>query len=104
LIEINAINDYIDGMKENGMPRMASMTIRKIDENMKSKLRLRAAREGRSMEETAREILRKELNGKEREAKPEGLGTRLVRRFARFGGVELEPFPRGPIREPPKFD
>ena len=37
---------------------MASITIRKLDDAVKSRLRIRAARHGRSMEEEAREILK----------------------------------------------
>ena len=37
---------------------MASMTIRQLDEDLKQRLRLRAARHGRSMEDEARTILR----------------------------------------------
>ncbi|MFN4102179.1 MAG: FitA-like ribbon-helix-helix domain-containing protein, partial [Pararhodobacter sp.] len=36
---------------------MASITIRKLDDRVKEALRLRAARNGRSMEEEARELL-----------------------------------------------
>lgn len=37
---------------------MASLTIRNLDESLKTDLRLRAARHGCSMEEEARQILR----------------------------------------------
>ena len=37
---------------------MASITIRQLDEELKRRLRLRAARNGRSMEDEARTILR----------------------------------------------
>src|SRR5256885_2623321 len=37
---------------------MASITIRQLDEDLKQRLRLRAARNGRSMEDEARTILR----------------------------------------------
>ena len=77
---------------------MASITIRKLDETTKSKLRIRAALHGRSMEQEAREILQVEL------AKPAKTGKDFVeairRRFARYGGVDLEIPPRGPIRDP----
>ena len=39
----------------------SSITIRKLDESLKAKLRVRAATHGRSMEEEAREILKTEL-------------------------------------------
>jgi plasmid stability protein len=48
---------------------MASITIRGLDEHTKKRLRVRAARNGRSMEAEAREILRLAL---EREAARRG--------------------------------
>jgi len=78
---------------------MASITIRNLEENTKRKLKIRAAQNGRSMEQEAREI----LNGALKSAPPKrgaNLAEAIHRRFARFGGVELEPFPRGAIREP----
>lgn len=41
---------------------MASMTIRNLDDDLKVKLRIRAAMNGRSMEEELRVILRAELS------------------------------------------
>ena len=38
---------------------MASITVRNLDENLKRHLRIRAAENGRSMEEEVREILRR---------------------------------------------
>ena len=43
---------------------MASITIRRLDDGVKAKLRLRAAGHGRSMEEEAREILKTGLRAK----------------------------------------
>jgi len=78
---------------------MASITIRNLEESTKRKLKVRAAVNGRSMEQEAREILRSALR-----SAPSKRGVNLAeaihRRFAPFGGVELEPFPRGAIREP----
>jgi plasmid stability protein len=42
---------------------MATLTIRQLDEKTKTRLRVRAAHHGRSMEEEAREILRSALTG-----------------------------------------
>ena len=81
---------------------MASITIRNLDDDVKSRLRKRAAGNGRSMEEEARLIL---AHAVEREAVPaRGLGTAIHELFKPFGGVELEPPPREPPREPPRFD
>jgi plasmid stability protein len=77
---------------------MASITIRKLEETTKRKLRMRAARHGRSMEQEAREILKSALN--RAEDSPPDLGEAIRRRFAPLGGVELKIPPRGPIRDP----
>ena len=81
---------------------MASITIRNLDDEVKTRLRKRAAGHGRSLEEEARLIL---ADAVEREAVPaKGLGTALRELFKPFGGVELEIPPREPMREPPRFD
>ena len=81
---------------------MASITIRNLDDDVKSRLRQRAAGNGRSMEEEARLIL---AHAVEREVVPaRGLGTAIHELFKPFGGVELELPPREPMREPPRFD
>ena len=41
---------------------MAALVIRKLDDRLKSRLRVQAAHHGRSMEEEAREILRSALS------------------------------------------
>ncbi|MDE2979435.1 MAG: plasmid stabilization protein [Acidobacteriota bacterium] len=81
---------------------MASITVRKLDEGVKRRLRVRAADNGRSMEEEVRLILREAVK---RDAEPEtGLGTAIHELFKPLGGVELELPPREPMREPPRFD
>ncbi|MCP5431680.1 MAG: plasmid stabilization protein [Alphaproteobacteria bacterium] len=81
---------------------MASITIRNLDDALKARLRIQAAEHGRSMEEEARNILRAGLS---REAPPpKNLAQAIRELFEPLGGVELEIPPRGPIREPPKFD
>ncbi len=42
---------------------MASLTIRKLDEGVKAYLRLRSAKNGRSLEEEVRVILRETIQG-----------------------------------------
>jgi antitoxin FitA len=87
---ITAISDSIDGM--------ASITIRRLSENTKRRLRIRAARNGRSMEQEARELLEAGLTRADSE--PENLGEAIRRRFAPLGGVDLKiPPRRGTIRE-----
>ena len=79
---------------------MASITIRNLDEKVKARLRVRAARHGRSMEEEARTLLRAALR---EDAPGEGnLADAIRARFRRLGGVELRLPEREPIREPPR--
>ena len=80
---------------------MASITIRNLDDDVKIRLRTRAAGNGRSMEEEVRLILREAVD---REPEPENLASFVRECFAPFGGVELELRPREPMREPPGFD
>ena len=81
---------------------MASMTIRNLDDSLKRRLRVRAAEHGKSMEEEAREILRSALS---QEASPSSsLSSTIRRRFAEFGGVDIQIPEREPVRRPPVFD
>ena len=66
---------------------MAAITIRNLDDDVKERLRIRAARHGRSMESEVRAILARVVSEPDR---PEGLFATLVDRFAAVGGIELE--------------
>ncbi len=68
---------------------MASLSVRKIDDDVYKRLRIRAAKHGVSMEEEARQILRRAVSA------PERLGD-LAREYFGDDGVELEL----PSREP----
>jgi plasmid stability protein len=81
---------------------MASITIRNLEDRLKSRLRVRAARHGRSMEEEARHILRAALA--ERERKTANLFDAIRRRIAPLGGANLAVPPRETLREPPRLD
>lgn len=83
---------------------MASITIRKLDDEVKRLLRIRAAEHGRSMEEEARHILRDGLLHPTGEPKPQNAYEAIRRIVEPYGGFELELPPREPIREPPSFD
>jgi plasmid stability protein len=74
---------------------MASITVRGLDEALKTRLRVRAAHHGRSKEEEARERLRVSLSASPRGA--QDLGKTISARFAKVGGVPA----REPIRQPP---
>lgn len=75
---------------------MASMTIRNIDDQLKTRLRVRAAAHGRSMEDEARDILRAALSVEEK--RPTNLAEAIRRRMAASGGVTLDIPAREPIR------
>ena len=79
---------------------MASITIRNLDEGVKRRLRVRAAENGRSMEEEARDVLRRAVG---EAPPPKDLGRAIHARFAALGGVDLDLTERGPMRPPPKF-
>jgi plasmid stability protein len=81
---------------------VASMTIRDIDEKLKSRLRIQAARHGRSMEDEARDILRSALSREPTQAR--GLVEAIRARVESLGGVELEIATREPMREPVNLD
>jgi len=76
---------------------MASMTIRNLDEKLKVRLRIQAAKNGRSMEDEARDILRVALSTNS--SRGSSLVKSIRRRFESLGGVELEIAPREPMRE-----
>jgi plasmid stability protein len=80
---------------------VASITIRNLDEQTKERLRIRAAHQGRSMEDEARSILRAAV-AKEA-ATSKNLAVAIKKRFERFGGVAIEAPEREAIREPPRF-
>jgi plasmid stability protein len=80
---------------------MASITIRRLDDAVKTKLRLRAAGHGRSMEEEASEILKAGLRA---QCLPRLNLAESIRRYVEpLGGMELALPPREVGRRPPKF-
>jgi plasmid stability protein len=78
---------------------MASITIRNLDDDVKERLRIRAAQHGHSMEEEARTILRQATSGI--------TGSELLSLsdslFGEKHGVDLEPPSRADERETPRF-
>ena len=81
---------------------MASMTIRDIDEKLKARLRVQAAKHGRSMEDEARDILRTALSVER--AQTGALVEAIRSRIKPFGGVDLEIAPREAMHEPANLD
>ena len=80
---------------------MANITIRNLDDDIKTRLRVRAAEHHRSMEEEVRVILREAVN--HGHSGPRDLAKFTKECFASLGGIELELPPRSPMREPPDF-
>ncbi|MGA2196280.1 MAG: plasmid stabilization protein [Bryobacteraceae bacterium] len=78
---------------------MASITIRKLDDAVKSRLRIRAARHGRSMEEEAREILKVAVV--EEGSHKLNLAESIRRHIDPLGGVDLTLPSRQRVRRPP---
>ena len=82
---------------------MAQLVVRNLEETVKNKIKRRAKRHGRSMEEEVREILR---DAARVEDKPKGgLGTEIAALFRGIGlkpGEEIQEL-RGFTIEPPDF-
>jgi antitoxin FitA len=81
---------------------MAQLVVRNLEQSVKTRLQRRARRNGRSMEEEVREILRTAVKGTDRKAS--GLGTQIADLF-RGKGLDFDiPELRGyPVR-PISFD
>jgi plasmid stability protein len=81
---------------------MAQVIVRNLDEAVKRRLKRRAARNGHSMEEEIRDILRNALKD---ERRPErGLGSAIAARFKGIGLEEDIPELRGFPIKPADFD
>ena len=84
-----------------GGTTLASITIRNLDDDVKSRLRVRAASNGRSMEQEVRLILRAAVRPKPRS---NNLANIIRAHFGPSNGVDLELPRRHAFREPPTFD
>jgi plasmid stability protein len=69
---------------------LASLSIRKLDDEVYDRLRDRAARRGISMEEEVRQILKRAVSP------PERMGDLFLKVFGSARGVELDLPPREP--------
>jgi antitoxin FitA len=78
---------------------MAGITIRNLDDDLKARLRVRAAQQGHSMEEKARVLLRQA-----RAAPRPHLADLAQSLFGARHGVELPVMPRAKARPVPTFD
>ena len=70
---------------------MAAITVRGLDDDVKQRLRVRAAKHGRSMEAEARAIL---VDAVAEEEESKHWVIKFHERFAAIGGVELDIPPR----------
>jgi plasmid stability protein len=80
-----------------------TMTIRNLDDDLSARLRLRAVRHGRSMEDEAHSILRTALTNRVEGDTGASLYAAIRACVEPFGGVDLELPPREPQRDPPDF-
>lgn len=85
---------------------MANLTIRNIDDQVKSRLRINAAHHGISMEEEVRQVLTRAVLAPASDADAGNLAARIRATLTSAGlkGVELVLPVREPAREPPTFD
>ena len=81
---------------------MASITVRNLDDDLKRRLRIRAAEHGCSMEQEVREILENVIGGNE--ASEKNIGVAIHEAFKPLGIKKFEIPAREPMRELPKFD
>ncbi len=79
---------------------MGSITIRNIEDEVKQRLRIRAAENGRSMEEEAREMLRQLLGKNHR---PSNLAMAIRQRVKPTARADLVLPEREAPRQPPSF-
>jgi plasmid stability protein len=80
---------------------MAAITVRNLDDDVKHRLRIRAARHGRSMEAEVRAIIVEVVAEDE---VPKNILEHLHERFAELGGVELDIPPRSGTHRTVDFD
>lgn len=81
---------------------MAQVVVRHLEEVVKARLKRRATRHGRSMEEEVRCILRDAV--KEDDRPVAKLGSRIAARFAKSGLTAELPELRGQAPQSAKFD
>lgn len=81
---------------------MAALTIRNVDDALKTQLRIRAAQHGVSMEEEARRILRDALARAGNAPAP--MGQRLLSRFGEVASTDFMSPARQAPRTPPQWN
>ena len=81
---------------------MAQFVVRRVDDDVARKLKQRARRHGRSMEDEVRHILRSAARDERRGV--EKLGSRIAERFGGVGLTAEIPELRGQPARPAKFE
>ena len=81
---------------------MAQFVVRNVEDAVKLRLQRRATRNGRSMEEEVREILRSAVN--EENVPSGGVGTEIASLFSKAGLVADIPELKGHAIEPVEFE
>jgi plasmid stability protein len=82
--------------------QVAQFVVRQLDEDVKKRLKRRAERHGRSLEEEVRHILRDAVKADCRPVR--GLGSRIAARFRKIGLTADLPELRGEASRIPDFD
>jgi plasmid stability protein len=82
---------------------MAQLVVRTIENEVKARLQRRARRNGRSMEEEVRDLLRAAVH-EEGSTPAGGLGTEISKIFAQHGLDSPIPELRGLDIQPPTFE
>jgi plasmid stability protein len=78
----------------------SSLTIRNLDEDIRQRLQMRAAEHGCSVEEEARDILRRVMS---ESTPPRNLAAAIRARLVSSDRVDLELPAREPMRSPPRL-
>jgi plasmid stability protein len=81
---------------------MAQFIVRNLEDDVKARLKCRAAHHGRSMEEEVRHILRDAV--KRQNQRVAKLGSRIAARFAKVGLTTDLPELRGQVPKSAEFD
>ena len=79
------------------MIALSALSIRSLDDQVKERLRVRAARHGRSMEAEVRAILTEAVAEPD---EPSSLFQAIMDRFGELGGIELDLPPRATRARP----
>lgn len=83
---------------------MATLTVRNVEDETKQRLRLRAARNGHSLEEELRSIIRSAATAKEAAPRGSNLYDDIRELVEPHGGFEIPVADRQPVARPIPFE